>query len=245
MPKAPKWLGDTMETVFSSHIHPVTVSEVNYIDKQLKQVRFEGDLSRTNFQPGQVVQLRVSETEYRHYTPSFFDKDKGICEVLFYLHGQGPGSHWARSLQKGQTIKFRGPGGRLRYDSSAKYHFLFGDETSIGLFQCIKDVVNQNRQEYLCILELENEFANWPDFANLSAEVVPKSLNEPANEAIQILNSVSTPDSVFWDVWKDATFYLAGRAKSIQSVQRKLRELGINGRQIRTEPYWAEGKQGL
>lgn len=245
MPKAPKWLGDTMETVFSSHIHPVTVSEVNYIDPRLKHVRFEGDLSRTDFSPGQVVQLRVSDTEYRHYTPAFFDKKNGICDVLFYLHGKGPGSSWAASLEKGQTIKFRGPGGRLKYNQSAKYHFMFGDETSIGLFQCIKNAVNESRQEYLCVLELENEFANWPDFANLSAEVVAKSHDNPAAEAVEILDSVSTPDSVFWEVWKDATFYLAGRASSIQVFRRKLKELGISGRQIKTEPYWAEGRSGL
>jgi NADPH-dependent ferric siderophore reductase len=245
MPKAPKWLGDTIETMFSSHVHPVVVSEVNYIDQRLKKVRFEGDLSRIDFAPGQVVQLRVSDTEYRHYTPSFFDRENGVCEVLFYLHGQGPGSDWADKLKTGQTVKFRGPGGRLKYNRSAKYHFLFGDETSIGLFQCIKEAVDQNRQEYLCVMELEEAFANWPDSARLSAEVVSKSLENPAADAIQILDSVSTPDSVFWEVWKDATFYLAGRAKSIQSFGKKLRELGVSGRQIRTEPYWAEGKAGL
>jgi NADPH-dependent ferric siderophore reductase len=94
-------------------------------------------------------------------------------------------------------------------------------------------------------MELEEAFANWPDSARLSAEVVSKSLENPAADAIQILDSVSTPDSVFWEVWKDATFYLAGRAKSIQSFGKKLRELGVSGRQIRTEPYWAEGKAGL
>ncbi len=164
---------------------------------------------------------------------------------MFYLHGKGPGSSWADNLKTGQIIKLRGPGGKLKYNGAAKYHFLFGDETSIGLFQCIKNEVNENRQEYLCILELENEFANWPDFANLSAEVVAKNEDSPGLEAIKILDSVSTPDSVFWEVWKDATFYLAGRAKSIKLFREKLRGLGIQGRQIKTEPYWADGRTGL
>jgi NADPH-dependent ferric siderophore reductase len=245
MPSVPKWLGDTVETVFSSQIHPVTVSEITYLGEKLKHVRFQGDLTGTDFLPGQVVQLRVSDTEYRHYTPSYFDRERGICEVLFYLHGKGPGSKWADNLKKGQVIKLRGPGGRLRYNVAAKYHFMFGDETSIGLFQCIKEAVNRNGQEYLCILELENEFANWPDFANLSAEVVSKTCHAPGSEAISILYSVSTPESVFWDVWKDATFYLAGRAKSVQSFRKELRKRGISGKQIRTEPYWEEGKRGM
>ena len=234
-----------MESVLGSQMHAVTVSEVTYMDPRLKRVRFRGDLSGTRFLPGQVVQLRVSDTEYRHYTPSFFDKENGVCDVLFYLHGKGPGSEWAEGLCEGQTLKLRGPGGRLKYNSSSKYHFMFGDETSIGLFECIKDAVNSNNQEYLCILELENEFVNWPDFAKLSAEVVSKTTENPASEAIAILASVSTTESVFWDVWRDATFYLAGRAKSIQYFRKALKERGISGSQIRTEPYWEEGKRGL
>jgi NADPH-dependent ferric siderophore reductase len=245
MPTAPKWLGDTMELVLSRQMHPVVVSAVNYLDSIFKRVRFEGDLRGSGFAPGQVVQLRVSDTDYRHYTPSFFDEKNGVCDILFYLHGQGPGSDWARQLAVGQTIRLRGPGGRLRYDAAAKHHFFFGDETAIGLFRCLKDAVNENNQEYLCVLELDEGNRTFPERSDLTAEVVAKSSEIPAFGAIQVLDAISPPDSVFWDVWKHATFYLAGRAQSIQAFRKKLKSFGVSGSQIRTQAYWADGKKGL
>lgn len=239
MPRVPKWFGDTMETLFSSMMHPVKVCEAVMLSDTLKKVRFEGDLSRVNYVPGNVIEFRINANEYRHYTPSCFNAERGICEVLFYLHGKGPGSDWAKGLKPGDETLLMGPGGKLKYDQQSKYHVFFGDETSLGLCQSLKDAVNKNEQNYLCVLELDRGHEEWANIIGLSAEVVGKSSAEPAVEAIRELNDLN------WTCWQGATFYLTGNAHSIKAFRKKLVELQIKTSQIKTEPYWIEGKKGL
>ncbi|MEM6265765.1 MAG: oxidoreductase, partial [Bacteroidota bacterium] len=99
MPSLPKWLANTTEKLLKDQFHPVEVTGAALIAPELKRVTFSGNLSKTQFQPGQVIEFRINETDFRHYTPSVFDIEKGICEVLFYLHGKGPGSSWAANLK--------------------------------------------------------------------------------------------------------------------------------------------------
>ncbi len=231
-----------MDTVFSGMLRPVTVSRVEMIDEQLRKIRFEGDLSRTRFTPGNVIEFRVSDTAYRHYTPCFYDKENGICEVLFYLHDKGEGSQWAANCAVGDEMKLMGPGGRISYNPRYQHHFFFGDETSLGLFQCMKAAADQHEQEYLCLLELEDTHRHWPSLIGLPAEVLPKRWDISVDE---ILDSLSVFNPVFWQLWQDGIFYLSGRAKSIQALRKGLLRKGVPSGQIKTEPYWSEGKKGL
>jgi NADPH-dependent ferric siderophore reductase len=245
MPRVPKWLGNTMEVVFSSQYKPVTVTSTEHLAPLLKKVRFEGDLSKTSYIPGNIVEFRVSETDFRHYTPSYYNAAEGVCEVLFYLHDKGPGSHWVQELATGDTTKLMGPGGKLSYNTASRYHFFFGDETSIGLYEAMKNHVHALHHEYLCILELEQDFQHWPALAGLSADAVSKSVAAPAQEAIRQLLEFKESSGKHWPIWQQGTFYLTGRAKSIQTFRKALLEAGVSIKNIRTEPYWADGKAGL
>ncbi|MFC0186364.1 NADPH-dependent ferric siderophore reductase, contains FAD-binding and SIP domains [Pseudarcicella hirudinis] len=238
MSKVPKWVGDTIEIVFRNQIHPVEVSAVEYLSDKLKKVVFKGNLGENPFTPGQVVKFRISDTEYRHYTPVKYDINQGICEVLFYLHGKGIGSIWAENLKIGDFSKILGPGGFLKYKEESKYHFLWGDETSLGLFKCLKESILQNQQEYLCLLELEKEHHNWVSLSGLTADVIDKS-EEDLQTYLNDFNEKC------WKNWQNATFYLSGRAGSIQSFRKMLRKKGVKSQNIQTEPYWANGKHGL
>ncbi|MFT3702985.1 MAG: siderophore-interacting protein [Agriterribacter sp.] len=243
MPSVPKWLGDTMDAVFSNMYHPVTVTQVEFFNDKLKRVRFEGDLSGTKFVPGNVVEFRVTPTDYRHYTPSYYNATEGVCEVLFYLHDQGVGSEWARELQTGQTMKLLGPGGKLKYEPSFSNHFVFGDETALGLVACLQAAAETHSHSFFALIETETAHRDWIGLFPLIPSVyVASSIENPATAAIRFLE-----DSA--DDWKteiqSSCYYLSGRAKSIQALRKYLLSKGVGMKQIKTEPYWAEGKKGL
>jgi NADPH-dependent ferric siderophore reductase len=240
MPKIPKWIGDTMEAVFNGMVHPVVVSSVDYIGEQLKKVVFEGDFRKIKFAAGNVVEFRINDNEFRHYTLSGFDADAGTCEVLFYLHDRGKGSLWARCLGPGDRIKMIGPGGRIRY-KSAEQHFLFGDEASVGAFQCLGALIRQNGQKSLSILELDRQHQDWVHLTGMPAVAVSKSYEDPGGSAIARLEEVF--DSGQWE--KDVVCYLTGRAKSVKAMRRFLLSKGVGSRNIQVEPYWAEGRTAL
>ncbi|MEM1137640.1 MAG: siderophore-interacting protein [Bacteroidota bacterium] len=242
MPTVPKWIANNLERVFRSQFHPVIVVETEYLDKQLKKVRFEGDLSNTSFKPGNVIEFRVSETAFRHYTPSFFDKDKGVCEVIFYLHGLGVGSDWANELQKGDNVKLMGPGGKMSLQKDQRNHFFFGDESSLGMVNFLKNEVEKQGKAYRCILELDVDHQSWPTLFNLKTKVVNPSFVYPAKEAIEALKILNDAE---WEQWQQASFYLTGRAKSIQQFRKILKAKGVSSKKIHTEPYWGDNKKGL
>lgn len=243
MPRIPKWLGDTMETVFSRMIIPVSVICVEYISPQLKKIVMQGDFAKAKYTPGNVIEFRVTENDFRHYTISDFDKEKGLCEMLVYLHGQGVGSKWIENLKAGDNLKLMGPGGKMSYQFSFQQHFVFGDETSLGLMLCMEQAALKNKQLFFGLAELEKEHLGWINFLNSeSIKSTESCFKNPAQPAIDLLSQWK---DYFNENINDSCFYLTGRARSIQQFRKFLMEKGVASKQIKTEPYWAEGKKGL
>lgn len=242
MPHMPKWMGNVVETVFKRFIHDVTVAEVEYIHPNLKRVTFTGDFSTVDFKLTQAVAFRVDDIHYRNYTPNFFDSEAGICSVCFYLHGNGPGSAFASRLTVGDKLKMMGPRGKSLYDEGSKYHFFFGDETSLGLFNSLKGVIHANQQEYLGVLTLHPDLFALPDKLDLMLDVVPKDKAMPYEHSAAYVNSLQ---GKLWDVWQASIFYLTGNANAIKGVRKILLNKGVSPRNIRVQAFWAEGKQGL
>jgi NADPH-dependent ferric siderophore reductase len=242
MPHMPKWMGNVVETVFKRFIHDVTVSDVTYIHSNLKKVTFTGDFSTIDFKLTQAVAFRVDDIHYRNYTPNFFDSEAGICSVCFYLHGNGPGSTFASRLRVGDKLKMIGPRGKSLYEAESKYHFFFGDETSLGLFNSLKTEIHANQQEYLGVLTLHPDLFDLPDKLDLMLDVVPKDAAMPYEHSAAYLNDLQ---GKLWDVWRVSTFYLTGNANAIKGVRKVLLTKGVPPRNIRAQAFWAEGRQGL
>lgn len=235
MPRMPKWLADSSKRLLKKFMHPVQVTKVHNLNKQLRKVRFEGDLSNTKFEPGNVIEFRINGTEFRHYTPLLFEKGEGICEVLFYLHNLGPGSKWAGSLKVGDNLKLLGPGGKITVQNS-EHHVLIGDETSLGFCILMINAIKEKKQQYQCLLELQNENQNWPELLNLEATTT--AYNSLTCNILPILKQIQ------FDLL-NTTFYLTGNLKSIREIRKFLKQRGASPKQMLSEPYWAEGKQGL
>lgn len=242
MPSIPKWLADAMEKLSNGFYTTVTVSDIHYLAPALKLVRFEGNFSQLEFMAGKVIEFRVSDTDFRHYTPAFFDREKGICEVLFYLHQQGPGSLWADNLQVGNKLKMIGPGGKMSYQPAFSHHIVFGDETSLGLMEALYLAITTSKQECLCLAELEQAHFSWAGYLQAPLVTVKKSPDNAATHAIDWLNQCK---HTAWLNRDQAFFYLTGQARSIQQLNRFLTTSGVSSKQIKTYPYWAEGKKGL
>src|SRR5688572_19027294 len=117
MPKAPKWLNDTLEIVLAAKMPLLRVTETGYINPYIKKISLEGDVQGLNFHPGYAIAIRVSDTEYRNYTVSFNDTEKGIVELIIHLHGTAPGSAFIDNIKPGDQIRLVPPRGKKMYSS--------------------------------------------------------------------------------------------------------------------------------
>ena len=238
----PKWIGNAVETVFKRFIHDVTVTEVDYIHPNLKKITFHGDFTDVSFRLTQAVAFRVDDVHYRNYTPAFFDGDQGLCTIYFYLHGNGPGSRFSSRLQIGDKLKMIGPRGKSLYEPESKYHFFYGDETSIGVFNSLREIIHTRQQEYLGLLAFTEELRELPDKLDLMLDVVSTGSAEPYDNSVLYLDGLQ---GKLWEVWRKGTFYLTGNATAIKKVRQVLLTKGVAPDKIRAQAYWVEGKQGL
>jgi NADPH-dependent ferric siderophore reductase len=233
MPELPVFLANAVEPWFAK---PAIVQHVEDLAPRLRRVRFKGEaLKGGAFHAGQEIELRVSETAFRHYTPSRFDPLTGELEVIFYLHDKGPGSRWAQRLSPSQAVGVLGPGGGFGLDKSATKHLFLGDETCLGLFSAMIGAAPAGSTCYGAV-EVEPHAAKWTSLLGLplDAEIRRLAHGEALLGWLELLKL------------KPSAVYLAGHAQSIARLRSLLTEkFNISRRIIHTKAYWADGKQGL
>ncbi|WP_449398980.1 FAD-binding oxidoreductase [Chryseobacterium wanjuense] len=92
----PKW----MIGLFGNKLSPnVKVVETTFLSPQVKKISFQGDVSDWDFSIGYASVIRVSETEFRNYTVAYHDKENGVFDIIFHLHGNGTGSKFIERLK--------------------------------------------------------------------------------------------------------------------------------------------------
>lgn len=235
MPTVPTWLADTMETVFSGRFHPTRVMETEYLHPNLKRVRF-GVLQPLGIAwvPGQQVEFRVSPSDYRHYTPYNWNAAGNHFDILFYLHGKGPGSHWANGLRADAEQTFLGPAGNLTVNRQATSHVFLGDETAMGLFIALQNALPARNR-------IAGAFECEPGLAHTKPHILDiEALPKQGPNGVALLNWLSG-----YTFSPHTAFYLAGHAQSIQALRRHLMANGVRSNQIKAKAYWANNKTGL
>jgi NADPH-dependent ferric siderophore reductase len=67
----------------------------------------------------------------RDYTPRRFDAERNELTIEFLLHGEGPASDWARSVQPGDGAAIGGPKSSMVVPTDYDWHLLAGDATAL------------------------------------------------------------------------------------------------------------------
>lgn len=229
MPQLPVFLAQPMARWFG---HAVEVSRVEEHGAWLRRVSFAGDAIRgRGFRAGQEVEFHVGDGAFRHYTPSAWDAAAGRFEVVFHLHGRGPGSVWASGLRVGDAAHAMGPGGRFGLVAGVR-HLLVGDETAIGVCMAIQASV---QAASVCLLEVDEDVAAVQRLVP-GARVVTRGA-ERSEALAEALRATARAGDVL---------YLAGHVGTIQRLRRLwIRELGLPASAVRTKGYWADGRRGM
>lgn len=241
MARLPKFLAERTERLGFT----TTVTGVDCPSAGLLRLTFEGDELRTRaFAPCDVTAFRISENDFRHYTPEAVDHDAGRATILFHLHGlsNAPGLTFVENLRVGSTATWCGMASARAFRWTSPSAFLaMGDATTLGLMVGLVARARAEGREALVVVEVEVPDLSYvrtllPDAVVLAAAEEPGHalrgwLTDAAQEIAQL-----DPSAV----------YLAGHGGSIQEQRALLRGVhGVDRRLIRTQPYWATGKVGL
>lgn len=116
------------------------------------------------------------------------------------------------------------------YNKQATHHFFAGDESTVEIFNALKEIALQNDHEYFGILELHPDYEAVLTMLKLLVDVVPELPEKPAYNAIQWMDDMH-PNC--WMAWQNATFYLSGGETLISNFEQYLLQRNVSNRQIR------------
>ncbi|MBO9203173.1 MULTISPECIES: hypothetical protein [Niastella] len=120
------------------------------------------------------------------------------------------------------------------YNDHATHHFFVGDESTVEIFNALKEIALRNDHEYFGILELHPEYEAVLSMLKLLVDSVPEMPAQPALNAIHWMDDMH-PNC--WMAWKNATFYLSGGATLISRFKQYLLQKQVTSEQIRIINY--------
>ena len=231
----PKW----MIGLFGNKLFPnVKVVATTFLSPEIKKVSFKGDISEWDFSIGYASVIRVSETEFRNYTVSYYNKQSGVFDIIFHIHGNGVGCHFIDSLKVGDELFISPPRGKKLYDPNVKHQFFFGDETALGVAFALLPLLKANRHQFQVYLELDEANKSVPELLALENYTV-----FPKNNSFKNEKWISTLPLFQMQEWDIANLALVGNVKSVQTFRKVLKNKTQGT--IYSQGYWLEGKKGL
>ncbi len=214
---------------------PAQVTEVREISEHFRIVDMQVEHARLSYGgPVDKVKINTGAWNVRTYTPVLQPHTPGRLRLLVYLHGDGPGTRWARSVAQGDSAQIVGPKASLEVPHAPLV--LVGDETSFAIalnFQTRSDVYAvfettypQEAQQVLSELGLRN------------VAIVPRAPDGAHRPELHRLVSHHM------QTLQASLAILTGHAQAIQQVSRALKAAGTLP-ELQTKPHWADNKQGL
>ena len=239
MPTLSRLLSSAVEKLL---FHPVTITGVETMGESFRLLTMQGvGFQGVKWIPGQAVQIFLGNLTKRAYTPMNLDSDAGSASFLFYLHGKGPGSEWAASARTGNICQVMRPKNSLDFTSFSAPALFFGDETSLAAAQAL----------HRCRSEIAPARYVFELNSPAQAEEILQKFGVSQARLVQKCEDGSHLADVISQMAEQAAqmqspqWVFTGQARSIQSVQKGLKQAGISFLRSKVKAYWSPGKTGL
>jgi len=217
-----------------------TATAVEDIGGRWRRIRLEG-AGGLDWKPGQHVRVQVSELSLRTArdmlrTYSVWDYDDDALELRVLEHGEGPGARWAAELEAGTEVMFKAPEGTFTVRQGAAGHLFVGEETaSVAFGAMMRSLDGQAR----AIVEVGDPADRLPIEGDV--QWIDRG-TESAFDSELLVQAVAALE----DLTPGTVVYLAGEAKTCQSIKRHLLHgRGWPRRDIVTKPFWTPGRRGM
>jgi NADPH-dependent ferric siderophore reductase len=231
MPTLPATLATRAERWFG---RPVAVTTVDELSPNLRRVSFAGEsMLGRSWRPGHEIDVRVSERDLRHYSPSRFDAAAGTFDITFCTLAGGPGSSWAARLRPGDRVAVFGPSAGLRV-RPGHARVVLGDASTLGTFTSLGQNAIRGAIE-VPAADREAAEAMAPHLHILTAAAEPGAA---LRHWLALLAAEAMPRG-------DEITYLAGHAHTLQRLRAMLLDRAVPRNRIVAKAFWVTGRAGL
>ncbi|HHU10903.1 MAG TPA: siderophore-interacting protein [Intrasporangiaceae bacterium] len=179
----------------------------------------------------------------RRYTVRRWDRDTREMWIDFVIHGdEGTAGRWARDVQPGELLQFRGPGGAYRPAPHASHHLLVGDESALpAIAAAVEEVEAGARVTVVGLVDAPDGQIPLESPGRLELHWLHRRdlATDPADPAIAAALVTAVADLDLSSGCPDVQAFVHGEAEETRAVRRYL--LGdrmLPRERISVSPYW-------
>lgn len=173
----------------------------------------------------------------RTYTPRRFDAAERTLDVQFLVHGDGPGSSWAKRAEVGHSVVIIGPGGRFILDPDARRWWIGGDESALPAIGTLLEALPESVEAEVHV-EIEDDGVRLPLPAGPRTEVTWHRRRSPDAFGAELMEAAKVAEAP-----PDTRFWLACEASAMRAIRRYLlEERGLPRTALVTRGYWRRGE---
>lgn len=178
--------------------------------------------------PGSPAPLLRTYTR-RRYAPA--TGSWGI-DVLDLAHG-GPGSDWASTVEPGDEVTVRGPGGHWQMPEHPGTVWMVGDAVAIP---AISNALEELPADAEAVVLLEGGRRSYPLPERPGAQIVDVPVTPDGSALVDAVRGMETPRQPWWA-------FVHGQAGMIRPLRRHLRmERGLARQRLLLSAYWIAGR---
>lgn len=190
------------------------------IDLQVPEADFSGLKGAAH------IKCRVAPLTFRDYTICRWDPASKTCTLMVDAGHTGPGSSWARQVQKADSLPYVGVEAHRCPVNAYLQLFFIGDQSALGHFMALQQLAGADKQISGAIL-LSDE-AHQDHFRQHFSGLPLKPVRT-GDDLFQMLGSVTSGGQTL--------VCLAGNSSLVADLRRNLRSTGFPG-QINAQGFW-------
>ncbi|NCD68680.1 ferredoxin reductase domain-containing protein [Mucilaginibacter agri] len=179
------------------------------------------------------IKFKVAALTYRDYTPSGWDAETSTCTIFVDAAHNGPGSLWARGVQKGATISYLKVGETRHYPIGTASVIGLGDESSLGHMLALQQtVIPTGRFSGAIVIGNEGHRRLFGEYFRSPLQALARNDTYGHHSLNQWL--ISQQYSL-----DNTIFYLAGNNIMVDQLRKLLRQQGYHSGQIKAQGFWS------
>jgi NADPH-dependent ferric siderophore reductase len=218
--------------------HHTRVRRAVTLTPRMRRVTLAGDsLIGLSTRPAQDIELILVEESgrrvKRRYTIRAARPDIGEVDIDALLHGHGPGSTWAATVQPDDEVAFLGPRGKLEL-RPADWHLFVGDESALPAFASIVEALPE-QEHAVAVVEVGDGTDELPIGPTVRWVHRDGAAAGSAELLAAALTTLQAPGG-------RGRAYLLGETRAMVALRPIVRSLGVEEDQIFVKGYWNLGR---
>jgi NADPH-dependent ferric siderophore reductase len=179
------------------------------------------------------IKFKVAPFAYRDYTPSGWDDETSTCTIYVDAAHNGPGSNWAKQLQKHDEVSYYKIGSTDQTPEITSAVIALGDESSLGHMLALQQMVMPvARFSGAVVMGNDGHRSQFREFFRSPLQTVKRDDTYGHHSLIQWVI-----DQQY--ALENTVFYLTGNNIMVSQMKRMLRLLGYSSSQIKTKGFWS------